>query len=60
MKIFLMMPSKNYEGFCYEKVFLQGSNNYFMKDVLARQRRRRNVTSDTKSTYHRVIYLVNV
>ena len=51
------MPFKNYEGFCHKKGFLQGSINYHMNDVLESQRRRRNLTSETKSTYHRVIYL---
>ena len=33
---------------------------YHMNHVKACERRRRNVTSETKSNYHRVIYLVNV
>ena len=40
------MLSKNYEGFCYKKGFLQGSINYHMNDVFARQRRRRNATTE--------------
>ena len=53
MKIFWVMPFKNYdEGFCYKKGFFQGSISY--------HKRRRNVTPETKLTYHRVIYLVNV
>ena len=53
-----MTRSKNYEGFCHKKGFLQGSINYHMNAVLARQRKGRHVTCETKSTYHRVIYLV--
>ena len=61
MKIFWMMPSKNYEGFATKRVSFKGQSvNYHMYDVLAHERRQRNVTSDTKSTYHRVLYLVNI
>ena len=36
------------KDFATKKGFLQGSVNYHMNDVLSRQRRGRNVTSETK------------
>ena len=44
-----------------QTIYSDEVQNQLNKDiVLECQRRRRNVTSETKSTYYRVIYLVNV